>query len=350
MKNIISSLIIMLSLAAHTVVAQSPLIGTWQNTKISTATLSAVGIGTTSPLGHVEIGYCNDQEYGLVISKRYCGKMIIPTSLYTRSFDGVASPEVEFPLVGTPFGPPMSFFLQGYASGLAKPLIWARTENPVGLTGSGPFTTQFLVTPYGRAGINIENPRATLDIKGLGGLNMPTVIIGRQSPGTADRTAHVHFVNLLGENGYNSLTKQGDQGLFFTDGLGTDGANQLGAFIIAPWTEFGSKTGGIRIDHNGNIDLAGDVRTRHLKIRVDWWSDYVFKHQYQLMPLLEVERYIQINGHLPGISSEKELIENGGDVGELLAIQMAKIEELTLYCIELQKQVDELKKKEDESN
>jgi hypothetical protein len=51
------------------------------------------------------------------------------------------------------------------------------------------------------------------------------------------------------------------------------------------------------------------------------------------------------NGHLPNIPSEKEIVDNGADVGEILKLHMQKIEELTLYILQLQKEIEIIKKK-----
>lgn len=66
------------------------------------------------------------------------------------------------------------------------------------------------------------------------------------------------------------------------------------------------------------------------------------------MPLKQVEEYINENKHLPNIPSSEELIKEGLDLGEMQAKQMEKIEELTLYLIEMKKEIDTLKKKNQE--
>jgi len=60
---------------------------------------------------------------------------------------------------------------------------------------------------------------------------------------------------------------------------------------------------------------------------------------YPLRSLGEVEAFIRTHGHLPDIPSEKEVLENGFNVGEMNALLLQKIEELTLYVIELEKKV-----------
>jgi hypothetical protein len=73
------------------------------------------------------------------------------------------------------------------------------------------------------------------------------------------------------------------------------------------------------------------------------WPDYVFSRNYKLPSLSEVEQFITENQHLPNVPSAAEVKENGIELGEMNAILLQKVEELTLYIIALQKQVDELK-------
>ncbi len=73
------------------------------------------------------------------------------------------------------------------------------------------------------------------------------------------------------------------------------------------------------------------------------WADYVFDKNYKLKPLSEVKNYVEENKHLPGVPSAQELKEQGGiDLSQMAAKQMEKIEELTLYLIQLEKQNKEL--------
>lgn len=74
------------------------------------------------------------------------------------------------------------------------------------------------------------------------------------------------------------------------------------------------------------------------------WSDYVFAADYDLMPLAKVEQYIQSNKHLPGVASAQEVKDNGIDVAQMDAVLLKKIEELTLYMLQQQKEIDRLKK------
>lgn len=81
-----------------------------------------------------------------------------------------------------------------------------------------------------------------------------------------------------------------------------------------------------------------------MTVRVyDNWPDFVFAPGHTMMSLAEIEKYVNENRHLPGIPSSEEMSEKGLDVAEMDAALLQKIEELTLYIIEQQKQIDELK-------
>lgn len=93
------------------------------------------------------------------------------------------------------------------------------------------------------------------------------------------------------------------------------------------------------------IDLRvnGKIYAMEVKVSLDRWEDIVFDKDYQLLTLNELDTYITNNKHLPDIPSEKEVLENGINVGEMNALLLKKIEELTLYIIDQQKQIDELR-------
>ncbi|MGN6646761.1 MAG: hypothetical protein ACTHJT_09530 [Cytophaga sp.] len=75
------------------------------------------------------------------------------------------------------------------------------------------------------------------------------------------------------------------------------------------------------------------------------WPDFVFSPQYKLRPLSEVKTFITQNNHLPDVPAACEVEESGVATGEMLTIQMKKIEELTLYMIQMQEENEALKKR-----
>jgi len=86
--------------------------------------------------------------------------------------------------------------------------------------------------------------------------------------------------------------------------------------------------------------VNGTITTKEVVVTTSGWADYVFAKSYPLKPLSEVERQIETEGHLPGIPSAAEVAEKGISLGEMQAKLLAKIEELTLHQIELEKRVN----------
>ena len=92
------------------------------------------------------------------------------------------------------------------------------------------------------------------------------------------------------------------------------------------------------------LSVNGTIHSKSVLIDLNGWSDYVFKKDYQLRPLSEVKEYIDQNQHLPEIPSEQEMIKKGLDVGEMNKLLMKKVEELTLYLIEKDRQLKDQEK------
>jgi hypothetical protein len=90
------------------------------------------------------------------------------------------------------------------------------------------------------------------------------------------------------------------------------------------------------------LSVNGTIQAKEVRVETGW-ADYVFEKDYHLRPLAEVAKYIEQHKHLPGVASAKEVQENGLAVGEMQTKMMEKIEELTLYVIDLQKQIAQLK-------
>ncbi|BFM44833.1 hypothetical protein CFS9_34740 [Flavobacterium sp. CFS9] len=91
------------------------------------------------------------------------------------------------------------------------------------------------------------------------------------------------------------------------------------------------------------LDVNGTIHSKEVKVDMIGWSDFVFKKEYDLPTLAEVEKHIKEKGHLENIPSEKEVLENGISLGEMNAKLLQKIEELTLYSIQQSKEIELLK-------
>lgn len=98
------------------------------------------------------------------------------------------------------------------------------------------------------------------------------------------------------------------------------------------------------------LEVCGTIRATEVRVETGW-CDYVFEKDYQLRTVDELDQYIAENKHLPGIASADEVEKEGLKVGEMNKAMMEKIEELTLYVIQLskdnkrlQEEIDALKK------
>ena len=120
----------------------------------------------------------------------------------------------------------------------------------------------------------------------------------------------------------------------------------------------------MRIKHNGQVNIPNSLAIGAIPVPPGYklavkgqiiaegvtitpqanWPDYVFDKGYKLRPLSKVEKFIKENGHLPEIPKAADVEKNGFEVGSMNVKLLEKIEELTLYLINQQKQIDELKK------
>lgn len=119
-----------------------------------------------------------------------------------------------------------------------------------------------------------------------------------------------------------------------------------------------SNTGNILLNNTGNVGIGmgavsipagvklavnGKINCKEIEVTLSGWSDYVFEDNYRLRSLDDVEYFIKENKHLPEIPSEIEVLDKGVNLGEMDALLLKKIEELTLYMIQLKNENEDLK-------
>ena len=109
---------------------------------------------------------------------------------------------------------------------------------------------------------------------------------------------------------------------------------------------------------NGNVGIGtgnpqaklavnGEILAKSVRVNTSsaYWPDYVFEDGYNLMSLRELEQYVNTHKHLPNVPSAQEVEDKGDiDLGAMNTLLLEKVEELTRYVIDLQHQIDELKK------
>lgn len=98
-----------------------------------------------------------------------------------------------------------------------------------------------------------------------------------------------------------------------------------------------------------SVSVDGQIMCENLTMQNSTsWPDYVFENDYKLMPLADLEKSIREHKHLPNVPSAAEISKNGINMQVITKAYMEKIEELTLYIIQLKKEVDGLRKEMNE--
>jgi len=103
---------------------------------------------------------------------------------------------------------------------------------------------------------------------------------------------------------------------------------------------------GIGTTNPGTFKLAveGKIGAREVKVTAtNPWPDYVFNEKYKLLPLKELEKFVLQYKHLPKMPTANQVKENGIELGDMSSKLLEKIEELTLYTIELNKEIEKMK-------
>ncbi|MBD0254260.1 MAG: hypothetical protein ICV83_00965, partial [Cytophagales bacterium] len=148
-------------------------------------------------------------------------------------------------------------------------------------------------------------------------------------------------IRLSTASGWNVMlrTNQGNAWLELTDAGGSWAHRWDGGHY---YTMGSVNIGTTTLEPAYKLSVAGAIRAREVKVTVTGLSDYVFSPAYRLRPLSEVEAYVKQNGHLPEVPSAVEVTRDGMNVGEMENTLLKKVEELTLYVIEQQKQIQAL--------
>jgi len=92
------------------------------------------------------------------------------------------------------------------------------------------------------------------------------------------------------------------------------------------------------------LTVTGKVICEEVRVKLSSaWPDYVFDDAHQLLPIEKLSQFIQTNRHLPNIPSAESIEKEGMELGDMQKRMMEKIEELTLYIIQQQKEIELLK-------
>ncbi len=220
----------------------------------------------------------------------------------------------------------------------------------------------FLAVGGGKIGLGTTSPEAKLHVNG-------NIKIGRQGIGGTYSSSQVQGIWSIAPN-YTINTSANDFGtqygiVYGYQSIGS--ANNTKKPMPSGWghqilyVNNGTRNAAISMSYGhayfrgdvciGTINSSGYKLSVKGKIRADEvkvytsWADYVFAPHYDLKTIEEVNTFIEENKHLPDVPTESEVLENGVELGEMNKILLQKIEELTLYVIELNEKNKQLEER-----
>lgn len=171
----------------------------------------------------------------------------------------------------------------------------------------------------GKTGIGVDTPSAPLHI-----------INGYQE---------IRFATGTSSSGYKLDIGINDDGINFSTNSGSRGFNfrSINGMLMSI-NSYGNVGIGTNNTKGYKLAVEGTLAARRVKVTQELWADYVFQEDYVLPTLYYVENYIREHKHLPGIPSAKNVASEGLDLGDMNRLLLQKMEEMTLYMIELKKE------------
>jgi len=201
-------------------------------------------------------------------------------------------------------------------------------------TGNPNQNVKFSVENNGFVGIGTMSPKQALDVEGI----------------VSSRTFRSKSTNV----DYHYFTRKGGGSAVYINQIAT---GDFPILRLSSGSEDIAQNVRFTVENNGSVGIGtistgtdmlavnGSVRAKEIKVEINGWSDFVFADNYQLRSLSDVESFIDENKHLPDVPSEQEVKEKGVNLGNMDAKLLQKIEELTLYVIQLSKENNEFRER-----
>ncbi len=270
-----------------------------------------VGIGTQSPATTLHVKSASTATSVLRLESGSSSNTVeYFTSTGKKGYTGVSNTDMDF---GTP-------------SGVASNLNFVTNG-----------VKQLTIRPNGFVGIGTNSPSTKLHIKGSG-----TSLLRLESSSPSNIVA---FYTAGAYKGYLGNTNTSQNMEFGTTAANTTGQVQLSIGSVPQLTVFPNGNVGIGTASDAfKLSVNGTIRAKEVRVE-SGWADFVFEEGYQLRPLAEVAQYIRENKHLPDVTDAATIQKEGLQVAKQMTEMMQKVEELTLYLIQLDNDNKALKAK-----
>lgn len=347
----------------------------------------SIGIGSTSnPLvklqiengtdvngasgGFIQTGNTSSYNMGIDNNEIQARVNGVPSELYLQDSGGdlimkgggnvgigIANPEIRLQVGnGTDVNGTSGGFIQigtstGQNIGIDNNEIQARVNGVPGVLYMQDSGEDLIMKGGGNVGIGIADPLEKLHIGNngnirldgyldtyttfntyAGGPNKSAVLQIDPHPGLNTSTSSIRF--------FSSTNTSADVTLYIFKGNGTSQHNHA---FRGNGNSYMSLTGNLGIgttDTQGyKFAVKGNIGAEEIEVKANYWADFVFDKNYPLKSLKQVKKYIQKNGHLPDVPSEKEAISSPLNLAEMNILLLQKIEELTLYTISQEEKI-----------
>lgn len=303
-----------------------------------------IGIGTIAPANMVEVSLTNPED-GIKITQNgggISGNGAAGLHLKNNTVTGAVTWSLYSLGSGNTIQGPGNFLIERDSLGFKKAMMLInQTSGNVGLG---------TLTPSEK--LHVHN--GTIKITGVNSAGGPMILFGGSSVNAPFGEWGLEYSTAVpGKEGMNFWRPFGSSG---TGGnyvlfLGNNG--QVGINTNNPTAQF-TVNGNVLIGDPGVVTIPNTnyklfVETGILteKVRVSIkntleWSDFVFEKDYSLKSICELEAFVTEHKHLPDMPSATEVVNNGIDLGEMDALLLQKVEELSIYIIQLNKKIEAL--------